>query len=293
MWTAVSGATAQQQAVDIVANNLANSDTLGFKKDAPAFREYLATVERDHEGGDIPRGPIKDKDLWPLDGKDQSHVVVDGTYTNFRQGNMRVTQAPLDVALDGPGFLEVSTPNGIRFTRHGSLKVAMDGRLVTTEGYPVLSSQPGGLAAESQRQPASLSTLQPSQGGLATQGGVPVDAARFINLKDRGAHFTISEAGDIYAGDQLVAKLSVTEFQDNNKLRKYGEQLFENLDPNNVQTTPVRTSVHQGMLELSNVNPIEEMTKLIQANRLFEHDLKALKTYGEMIGREVNDVGKL
>jgi flagellar basal-body rod protein FlgG len=281
--------------VDVIANNLANSDTQGFKKDLPTFKEYLSTVEREHDAEDIPRGPIKDKDFYPLDGKDQAYVVVDGTYTDFRQGSLRTTHSPLDVALDGPGFLEVSTPQGIRYTRQGSLKLAMDGRLVTSDGNPVLASQPGGLAA----QPA---TAQPGQGGLTTQGGVAAgrnpsaaDAAgRFINLRDRGTNFSISEAGEIYAGSDLIAKLSVVEFPDVKTLRKTGGALFENSDPlKSPGTTPQRTRVHQGVLEGSNVNPVEEMTKLIQANRMFEHDLKAMKTYGELLGREANDIGKL
>ena len=293
MWTSAAGAAAQAQSVDMVANNLANADTNGFKKDLPTFKEYLATVERDRDGVEIPHGPIKDKDLYPLDGRDQSFVVVDGTYTNFKQGNLRVTQSPLDVALDGPGFIEVSTPSGVRYTRQGSLKVAMDGRLVTTEGYPVLASNPGGLAAA---QPAPV---RPSQGGLTTQGGVAVgrnpaqEAARGINLRDRTGPLAITDRGEIYSGEDLVAKLSVVEFQDSRKLRKVGGLLFENGDPANIATTPAKTIVRQGVLETSNVNPVEEMTNLIRANRLFEHDLKAMKTYGEMMQREANDIGKL
>lgn len=289
LWTSVSGASAQAQNVDAVANNLANVDTLGFKKDAPTFKEYLATLEREHETVDIPRGPIKDRDLVPLDGKDQSFVVVDGTYTNFRQGHLRVTHVPLDVAMDGPGFLEVSTPFGVRFTRHGSLKLAMDGRLVTSEGYPVLSAQPGGLAG---RAPA---TVQPSQGGLGAQGGATaaLDAARFINLRDAGTNISITDSGDVYAGDQLVTKLSVAEFRDLKKLRKSGSQLFENPDPANISNDAKATRVRQGVIETSNVNPVEEMTNLIKANRMFEHDLKVMKTYNDLMGRESNDVGKL
>jgi flagellar basal-body rod protein FlgF len=293
MWTSAAGASAQSQSVDVIANNLANADTQGFKKDLPTFREYLSTVEREHDTVDIPRGPIKDKEFYPLDGRDQAYVVVDGTYTDFRQGSLRVTHSPLDVALDGPGFLEVSTPNGVRYTRQGSLKLAMDGRLVTSDGNPVLSSQPGGLAA----QPA---IAQPGQGGLATQGGVAVgrnpaaEAARFINLRDRGTDFSINEAGELYAGGDLVAKLSVVEFPNVNKLRKSGGSLFENADPVvSPGTQASKTRVHQGVLEGSNVNPVEEMTKLIQANRMFEHDLKAMKTYNELLGREANDIGKL
>ena len=262
---------AQAQNVDIIANNLANSDTLGFKKDAPTFKEYLSAVESEKGGAEVPRGSFKDKDFFPLDGRDQSFVVLDGTFTNFKQGALRVTQNPLDIALDGPGFLEVSTPSGVRYTRQGSLKVAMDGRLVTTDGNPVLASKPGGLAAP---------------GELA-------DAARFVNLRDRGTHFSISSSGELYAGDQLIAKLSVVEFQDVNKLRKTGGSLFESQPNSTLVTGPVRTQVRQGVLETSNVNPIEEMTNLIRANRIYESGLKAMKTYGEIMQRESNDIGKL
>ncbi len=295
MWTAVAGATAQQQMVDTVANNLANADTAAFKKDLPTFKEYLTTLEREDGTVDVPRGPIKDKDFYPLDGKDQAFVVVDGTYTNFKQGGLKVTKSPLDVALDGPGFLEVSTPSGVRYTRQGSLKVAMDGRLVTTEGYPVLASQPGGLA---NALPAAQ--IQLGQGGLQTQGGVaagsiddPSIAGRFINLRDTPGALSITPEGDVYVGERLLAKLSVTEFADMRKLRKSGNQLFANPDPSNIKPAAAETVVRQGMVETSNVNPVEEMTNLIRANRMFEADLKALKTYGELLGREVNDIGKL
>lgn len=297
LWTAVAGASAQAHTVDTVANNLANADTLGFKKDVPAFREYLSVLEREHEAQDVPRGPIKDKDFYPLDGRDQAFVVVDGSYTNFRPGSLKVTQVPLDLALDGPGFFEVSTPSGVRYSRQGSLKMATDGRLVNAEGYPVLAAQPGGLASA---LPASA--VQPGQGWPTTQGGVAAEpgmnvanatvAQRYINLRDRGTNISISSSGEIYAGDELVAKLNVVEFRDLKKLRKQGSLLFENRDPANL-APPQRTVVRQGMVETSNVNPVEEMTNLIKANRMFEHDMKALKTYGDMLGREATDIGKL
>ncbi len=295
MWTAVSGASAQAQNVDMVANNLANMDTVAFKKDMPTFKEYLSHVERSPEGQEIPRGPIKERDLHPLEGKDQSFVVIDGTYTNLKQGPLKVTQSPFDLALEGAGFLEVSTPSGIRYTRQGSLKVAPDGRLVTSEGFPVLS------AANAAPNETAVGAPLLGQNGLTGQGpqrGLASEqvAGRFINLRDRAGAFSVSSNGDVYVGGELIAKLALTEFNDPRALRKTGSGLFENPNPagNAVRAAEnIKTVIHQGMIEMSNVNPVEEMTNLIKANRMFEHDLKVMKTYGEMLGREANDVGKL
>ncbi len=297
MWTSVSGAAAQAQAVDTVANNLANVDTNGFKKDVPAFKEYLSSVEREHDRPSIHIGPMRDKDLNPLYDKDQAHVIVHGNYTSFRQGPMKITKSPLDVAIEGPGLIEVSTPSGAKYTRHGSFKVAVDGRLVTNEGYPVLMSRAGGLAADA--EPTAINATTASSGelgnGAPAPGSLsdPAIASRFINLKERGA-ISITDKGDVYSGQDLVGQISLVEFKNPQQLQKTGLQYFTNTMPDkNTPGEAVNTKVHQGMLEGSNVNPVEEMTNLIKANRLFEHDLKVMKTFGDMMGREVNDIGKL
>ncbi len=288
----------QLNRVDVISNNLANASTPGFKKDQPVFREYLSVLERDNGVAEVPRGPIKDKEFHKLDGTDQSFVITDGTYVNFKPGHFQVTQKPLDIALDGPGFFEVSTPYGIRYTKHGSFNLAKDGRLVTSQGYPVLASQPGGLATA---LPASA--VQPDQGRFPTQGGVAAEAdpsvsARYIQLGDATAKgpVSITQNGEIYSGENKIASLSVIEFKNQNGLRKAGEQLMVNTDPDNGVLDPqgaTKTRVLQGQMETSNVNPIEEMTQLIQANRLFEHNLKAMKTYDQLMEREANEIGKL
>lgn len=308
IWPSVSGADAQITAVETISNNLANVDTPGFKKDEPVFREYLSVLERDQLGAALPRKPVQDKDFYRLDGRDQSFVITDGTYTHFRQGHLRVTRQPTDVALDGPGFFEVSTPAGVRYTKQGSFKLTKEGRLVTAQGYPVLSSQPGGLASA---LPATA--VQPSQGWQPTQGGVvagqtnsadPALAARYIELKDLepgetglvsdGPRIFVSESGDVFNGEKQIAKLSVVEFQDLNKLRKDGQQLFTNDDPTNrAPASSLQTKVLQGVIETSNVNPIEEMTNLMKAHRLYEQNLKAIRTYDQLMEKESNEVGKL
>lgn len=265
LWPAVSGAIARDHEVEVISNNLANVNTNGFKKDGVDFKEYLSKNEKmDDLAEDIPRSPIKDKDLYRLDGRDQSFVIVNGTHTNFRTGGMKVTDNPLDIALNGPGFFEVSTPQGIRYTKSGSFKLAPDGKLVTTEGNPVLSQGDGD------------------------------PAARQISLADRQGSVHVSDAGEIYMNDELVAKMNVVEFDNMKVIRKTAGLLFENKDPTgNIAKLSANTQVKQGMVETSNVNPVEEIGNLIRANRMFEEDLKAMKTVNEMLQKEVNDVGKM
>ena len=275
IYTAASGAIAQSESLEVIANNLANADTPAFKKDMPTFREYLSVAEHPSAVMDIPRGPIRDKDFYPLDGRDQSFVVMDGTHTSHRQGNLRVTHLPLDIALEGKGFIEVLTPNGVRYTRQGSLKLGADGKLLTSQGFMVL--------ARDDRSQAAVDDPNP-------QG-------RALSLAAQPSKLAINAEGEIYAGDQFLGQISIVEFQQIERLKKHGNELFENRDPANrlmpSPGAPNSTLVHQGLLEHSNVNPIEEMGRLIQAHRLFEHDLKAIKTYGEMLAKESNEIGKL
>ncbi len=277
LWVPMSGAIAKDQLVDTIANNLANMNTQGFKTDDVTFKEILARSENPNPSPGIPRSPIKDKDLYPMEGRDQAYTMVSGTHTNFRQGGLKVTENPLDIALEGPGFIEVATPQGIRFTRLGSLKLGADGRLITTQGYPVLSAKTA-PAAEARSPAAASSDPQ----------------ARLINLSGRDGAVHINELGELYMEDDQVAKLSIVEFQNGPKMKKVGDGLYQNIgDPaTNPEAPASLTMVRQGMLEQSNVNPVEEMTKLIKANRMFEMDLKAMKTVDSMLGKEANEIGK-
>lgn len=274
LWPAVSGAVARDHQVEVIANNLANVNTNGYKKDDVTFKEYLSKNEKlDDPGEDIPRSPIKDKDLYRLEGRDQSFVVVNGTHPVHKTGGLKVTDNPLDIALDGPGFFEISTPQGIRYTRAGSFKLSQEGRLVTSEGHPVLAAA-AASGDEPVRAPASEA------------------AGRYISVEGREGQVHINDRGEIYMGEDRLADLSIVEFNDMKALRKTGGLNFENKDPQNAPVSAQRTSAKQGMIETSNVNPVEEISNLIRANRMFEQDLKAMKTVDSMMQREVNDIGK-
>jgi flagellar basal-body rod protein FlgF len=268
LWPAVSGAMARDHQIEVISNNLANVNTNGFKRDDITFKEYLSKNEKmTAESEEIPRSPIKDKDLYPLDGRDQSFVIVNGTNTKFSTGSLKVTDNPFDLALNGPGFFEIATPNGIRYTKAGNFKLSQDGKIVNSEGYPVLSK------------------------GNEGEGGIGL--GREINISDREGSFHVNSQGEIYVGDEKITDLSVVEFPNLNMIRKVGGTNFENKNPlQNPPAFSTNTIIKQGMLETSNVNPVQEISNLIRANRMFEQDLKAMKTVNEMLSKEVNDIGK-
>lgn len=127
LWPSVSGAVARGHHVEVIANNLSNVNTDGFKKDQVDFQEYLAQEENlDPAPKPVAPLPWRDRDLHPIDGRDQSFVVVNGTYTQHKQGGIKVTDNPLDLALNGKGFFEVHTPQGLRYTRAGSFKLGAE-----------------------------------------------------------------------------------------------------------------------------------------------------------------------
>src|SRR6266705_454304 len=120
----LSRQVALRRELDVVANNIANLNTTGFKADGNIFEEYVMPVARD--GG------------FPAADRRLSFVQDRATWLDLGQGPVQQTGNPLDVALDGPGFLAVHTPRGERYTRNGALQINATGELVTAEGYRVL-----------------------------------------------------------------------------------------------------------------------------------------------------------
>jgi flagellar basal-body rod protein FlgF len=263
IYSAVSGAMAQASRLDTIANNIANVNTSGFKKDRQVFSEYLSTYERPNDVMNVPRVPASIESFYDMQGGDNAYVNPAGTYTNFDQGSLRSTGNPLDVAIEGKGFFEVMSPQGLRWTRSGSLQVDGNGRLVTKDGFPILR--------EGQGDPAQ----------------------RTINVSS--ANLTISKAGDIFDGGNVTGRIAVVNFTNPDELQKVGNSMYA-LKGNARETAPVPASearVQQGFVENSNVNVVEEMTDMITANRVFEATQHVIKAHDQMDEKLINNVGKV
>ncbi len=252
---AVTGAMVTQfNRLDQISNNLANLNTNGYK-------------EHNHVIGDFMRIYQQKRDDLPLSNQTKEaakflnrsinrvpHVVEE--YRDFSMGPMETTGNPLDVALgEGDLFFAVKTPGGVRLTRDGAFKLDEKGHLVTREGYPVLSSN-----YFRNGQPISL----------------PAEA---VNLK-------IDTSGRIEYMDQtaldtpvFVDRLMVVRVEDLQSLKAEGENLFTlegGISERDLAIATRTSAVRQGMIERSNVNPVREMTELIETNRLVEMYQKAM-----------------
>jgi flagellar basal-body rod protein FlgF len=265
IYSALSGAMAQGQNLDTIANNIANANTPGFKSDKNAFKEYLTVLEKAPDVNTVPNIPATIDSFYDMQGTQKSYVDVDGTYTDHAQGGFKASGNPLDIALEGKGFLEVLTPQGPRLTRKGTLSLSAEGKLITTDGLPVLKAAPPGSQATAESRTVTLGP----------------DAVTF------------TQQGDIYQNGQNLGKLSLVEFEDNEHLKKMGNALYINTDASVPQIVNGNTSVHQGFTETSNVNIVKEMTDMIQATRNFESNQRVIKAYDEMDSKLVNDVPKL
>lgn len=263
IYTAVSGAIAQQNKMDTIANNLANANTPAFKKDRQVFKEYLTAYEKSPDVIQVPKVPASIESFYHMQGGDKAFVDGAGTFTDFAQGSLRPTGNPLDLAINGKGaFFEIATPQGIRFTRNGSFVVNQEGVLTTKQGYPVLSNAGGDAEARTIRIPNS-GPISVAGNGLIIQGNAPLQT------------------------------LKLTGFNQPQALRKVGQSMYilkESMEAE--QNDTPQASIMQGSLEMSNVNVVEEMTEMIKTTRTFESLQKAIQAYDQMNGKLVNDVPK-
>ncbi len=264
LWVPLSGAIAQQRKVETIANNVANANTPGFKKDQLTFKEYVKTLEKGYDDIDLPNKEWAPEDFYRSYGAEDGHVQVDASYVNFEQGQLSPTGNSMDLGLRGKGFIEVETPNGIRFTRRGILSMRSDGTLITDQGFPVLKEK------SSEDEPAQSRRIQVPEGSKA---------------------LTFTLQGDLYADGQQIEKLSIVEFNDLHALRKEGSSLFINKNNDNISNSK-KTTIHQGFVEQSNVNAVGEMSELIKAHRHFEAIQNVIKTYDQISQKGTNELLK-
>ena len=224
--------------LDVVANNIANVNTTGYKSSGAVFEEFIAPNARD--------GRLSDNDARVSFVRDRA------TWIDFGQGPVERTGNPLDIAIDGKGFLAVQTPNGERFTRNGAFQINAEGQLVTGEGFAVLGE-------------SGPITFQPKDRDIT------ISADGTISVREGNSARTESQRG----------KLRVAAFENPGVLQKDGAGTFK-APENAVQTADGESRVIQGAVEKSNVRAVSEMTRMIEITRTYSQIAQMLQQHSEM-----------
>ena len=280
LYMAGCGMMAEAARNDVVANNLANVNTTGFKKDNVALRAFPELlIRRINDKGDL--NPLTgllevtgnhDHSLSealaamlagnpPIVGTLNTGTLVDEVRTFYDNGVYRATGRKLDLAIAGEGMLVVETLNGERYTRNGALLLTPEGRLVTGEGYQVLGQN----------------------------GPITIDPAGYNEEE-----LLIKENGALYLNGEWVEQLRVVTFPDYTQLRKQGDSLFYLMEDAAIQPEVVaQPQIQSGFLEQANVNPVQEMVKLINVYRAYEANQKVVQAYDSTLEKAVNEVGRL
>lgn len=257
LWVAKTGLDAQATRMTVISNNLANVATTGFKRGRAAFEDLLYQTVR-QAGGQTSQQTQSPTGLTLGTG-----VRVVATDRQFAQGNLQQTNNPLDLAVNGRGFFQVLLPDGSNaYTRDGGFQVDSQGQLVTSSGYPV--------------QPAI---------------SIP-DGAQSVTI---GADGTVSVQLAGEAAPQQVGSLTLTDFINPAGLQSQGENLYiETAASGAPQTgTPGLNGVGrviQGSLESSNVNVVEELVSMIETQRAYEMNSKAISTTDQMLAYISNNL---
>ncbi len=250
LWIAKTGLDAQQTQMDVIANNLANVSTTGFKRSRAVFEDLLYQTIRQ------PGAQSSQQTMIPSGlqlGTGVRPIAVERIHT---QGNLQLTGNQLDVAIQGAGFFQILMPDGTTaYTRDGSFQSDSQGQLVTANGFSV----------------------QPAITIPANSTGVTIG---------RDGIVTVTQAG--VTAPQQIGQLQLSTFINPAGLQSMGENLYQETASSGTPNTTVpgtngSGSLSQSYVETSNVNVVEELVNMIQTQRAYEINSKAIQTSDQML----------
>ena len=250
LYIAKTGLDAQQTNMDVIANNLANVSTNGFKRQRAVFEDLLYQTVRQ------PGAQSSEQTNLPSGLQIGTGVRPVSTERLFSQGNLSQTSNSKDIAVKGEGFFHVQLPDGTTaYTRDGSFQVDQNGQLVTSSGYQVIPA-------------------------------ITVPANALSMTVGRDGIVSVTTQGQTAA--QQVGQLTLSTFINNSGLESLGENLYQETQSSGAPTesTPGLNGaglLYQGYVETSNVNVAEELVNMIQTQRAYEINSKAVSTSDEML----------
>lgn len=253
----------EQRRLDVLSNNLANSNTTGYKKEGTtnaAFDRQLALRIRDSGDLGFSRGL----------GDIQQGVKVGETYTDWSQGSFHITDEKSNLAIGGDGFFAIAYTDkqgntSVKYTRDGEFTVDSQGYFRTANGDYLLDMNG------------------------ATSG--QISEANYVRV-DPLQTYTVDEPGNIWQNNTIVDTVGVVDVNDTDYLSKYGENLYDLVNGGTV-TRGTNFQIEQGTLETSNVNVVDEMVSMITIQRAYEAGQKVIQAEDETLEMATSQVGKV
>lgn len=261
--------------MDVVANNIANVDKTAFKQDTVIFKnfpELLLHRTNDDGVGWVPMGSF---DISPLVGKLGTGSEVNEIFTRFDQGPLKKTDKDTDLAINGEGFLVVQSNKGPRLTRSGAFILDTNGYLVTPNGFPLMGEK---------------GPIQVNQNNflIRENGEVWINAAIGNNPPDAWG-----KDMNQWENPVLLDRLQIRVVDYPRHLDKEGESFYVTTPESGDARLPdagKEPEILQGYLEASNVNIVTEMVNMIEVQRMYEANQKAVTTHDSMLGTLINSV---
>lgn len=256
MFSGLFGALTTEHRMNFIANNLANVNTNGYKKDTVAFKDTMASFA--HDEIREPLMNCRSKPLFP-EPKNLARPRIAVSQTDFSQGSMHFTGDPLDLAITGDAFFKVTTPTGDYYSRNGHFLRTADGTVVTPQGWPV----------------------QGAGGNIVIPPGT------------RSVH--ISEDGQVLADGEIINNVNLVTVDNLTNLEKMGRNLYRARPNVNVVEQDALAGgarVAQGFIETSNVEVVSEMVNMIETNRQFEAYQKVIQSSDSVDREAISKVGR-
>ena len=248
LYTAASGMLASMRRMEFVTNNVANAQTAGFKQDRSALSTFDEMMIL-QDGSVTPPGQHNEL------GELGIASVAEEPMIDFTQGSLQQTDRALDMALEGPGFFTVQTPDGLRYTRDGGFTRNATGRLTTGEGHLVLG---------------------------VDGNPIQVPPGRLV----------VGPDGTLTAEDQEFGKLAIVEFGLEQPLKKVGNNQFATRNEGDQPHAAVATAVRQSFIESSNVDMAGAQTTMLELQRAYDASQRMIQYQDELVGRAVNDIAR-
>ena len=253
LYTSAIGMAGQMKRMDTVANNLANADTVGFKRDVvitQSFSDVMMQRVREYE--------MRGFNTTNITGPASLGIIVSAVHRDTSAGSLQPTESPLDLAINGPGFFEIAFTNSdgeviTMYSRSGSFTLNEGNVLTTLNGHAVLS-----------------------------ESGNPIVIPN--------GHISIHENGGITVDGVVVDTIRIVDFEDHQTLRAYGDNLYTTTDMS--VEIPFMGSLIQGYVETSNVSIVREMVEMIALSRAYEANGRMVSIADQTLGQAVNEIAR-